>query len=620
MPGGAARVRPDCDGRMVEESGKGTDGRGDDAATERMLAQIREIVLQARTTWFTLLFLLTFAGITLLGVEHADFFVSETRQTTLPLLNVRLPIETFYAFAPLLIVAFYIYLHLQLIQLWERIDPNRLPAIFAGAAIGRSVYPGLLTDFALRARGDESVEHHTLASVSILVVFLLVWLFAPAILYFFWWKSIPTGLSLSLYLGFIVFLAVYVGMTSLQCLFRISFRPLLKKFNKYVLGIFLILQLFAVVSFSLSVRFESLRETLGIGRLIGKLDLAGVELIPKPDSWMSYDVAKENFKIDWCQERDLSNCSNFEIYKRFEFVEDWWRDRGLHVEQLQSINLQGSILGGGNLREIFAPGADFSFARLEGADLRDAQLERANFRGARLEGAFLFETRLQGADLVEARLDGADLFGARLEGADLREARLEGANLREARLERADLLEARLEEAQLQGAFLFGARLEGADLREARLERANLLEARLEEARLQGAFLFGARLEGAVLRWARLEGADLREARLEGAVLSAADFTGTTLNQGQIDGAIGDADTVLPRDAETGAQLYVWSCWEQPPPTLDRTLALYPESQHQELRDRWLCNGRAREQVVRPAPEAKDAPKNGGSAPAAPAP
>jgi hypothetical protein len=200
-------------------------------------------------------------------------------------------------------------------------------------------------------------------------------------------------------------------------------------------------------------------------------------------------------------------------------------------------------------------------------------------------------------------------------GADLRAARLQGAfapriDLAGARLEGADLVGARLE-----GAFLFRARLEGADLVGARLEGANFWLARLE-----GADLSLARLEGADLSLARLEGADLRWARLEGAVLSAAEFTGTTLNQRQIAGAIGDADTVLPRDDETRAQLYVWSCWEEPPPTLEQTLARYPEFAHQDLRERWLCNGRPREQVGRPAPEPEEAPENGSGAEAEPAP
>jgi hypothetical protein len=103
-------------------------------------------------------------------------------------------------------------------------------------------------------------------------------------------------------------------------------------------------------------------------------------------------------------------------------------------------------------------------------------------------------------------------------------------------------------------------------------------------------------------------------------VLSAADLTGTTLNQDQVDGAIGDADTVLPRDAETGAQLYVWSCWNEPPPTLDQTLATWQETWRWLLRDDWLCNGRPREKVGRLAPEPEEAPENRGGAAAASAP
>lgn len=94
---------------------------------------------------------------------------------------------------------------------------------------------------------------------------------------------------------------------------------------------------------------------------------------------------------------------------------------------------------------------------------------------------------------------------------------------------------------------LTGADLRRADLREAHLERALLHGARLEganliEARLVAAYLGEARLEGAKLQRAQLEGAYLAKARLEGANLSAA----TGLTQWRIDGAFGDAGTVLP--------------------------------------------------------------------------
>lgn len=64
---------------------------------------------------------------------------------------------------------------------------------------------------------------------------------------------------------------------------------------------------------------------------------------------------------------------------------------------------------------------------------------------------------------------------------------------------------------------------------------------------------------------------------------------GRNLTQSQLAQVIGNADTILPLDAETGEQLYVWSCWAEPPPMLDGLLRHWPESMHADLRARWLC-------------------------------
>jgi hypothetical protein len=243
-----------------------------------------------------------------------------------------------------------------------------------------------------------------------------------------------------------------------------------------------------------------------------------------------------------------------------------WRDHGVARDQFRD---------GWCARKGHTPEACSTLSGNALDNLRDAWSAE---RDATLENIAALELRgrdLRSADLSGAYAPAVDFGDARLEGADLYRARLEGADLR-------------------------GARLEGADLRQARLEDADLR---------------GARLEGADLARARPEGADL-----DSAVLSASDFTATRLNQGQIAGAIGDADTVLPRDAETGEQLYVWSCWEEPPPTLDQMRALAPEALRQALRRDWLCNGRPREKVGRPAPEPEGAPEDGSEAAPAPAP
>ena len=82
------------------------------------LAHIAELSKNARATWFGLIGLLVFVGVTLLGHQDADFFAYGA-ETQLPLVNVTIPVTYFFVFAPVLVAALYIYLHLYLMNLWD---------------------------------------------------------------------------------------------------------------------------------------------------------------------------------------------------------------------------------------------------------------------------------------------------------------------------------------------------------------------------------------------------------------------------------------------------------------------------------------------------------------------
>ncbi|MGD1925849.1 MAG: pentapeptide repeat-containing protein [Paracoccaceae bacterium] len=176
------------------------------------IARINEISALARTTWFGLLAYLAFVGVTLLGVEDADFFVP-ARQTQLPLVNVAIPTSSFFWFAPALGAALYAYLHLQLVKLWEALAAPS-PEI-DGKPLSERVYPWLISDYALARRTDGALKHRPLAALSRIVTWWLVWAAAPLILAGFWWRSMPRHDEwMTLGIAAAMMLAVYVGLTS----------------------------------------------------------------------------------------------------------------------------------------------------------------------------------------------------------------------------------------------------------------------------------------------------------------------------------------------------------------------------------------------------------------------
>ncbi len=205
--------------------------------------------------------------------------------------------------------------------------------------------------------------------------------------------------------------------------------------------------------------------------------------------------------------------------------------------KLQEADLRDAELQGAILRDARLQGADLRGADLQGADLSFAELQDAHLRGVELQDAHLRGANLQGADLRGAKLQGADLEDAKLQGDDLSHARLQGANLKNAELQGATMWA-----VGLQGADLSSANLQGADLRQANLQGAILNYAILggadmENAELQRADLKNASLSGANLRRAKLLGAILNYASLEGADLSSANLQGADLRGAKLQGA-----------------------------------------------------------------------------------
>ena len=164
-------------------------------------------------------------------------------------------------------------------------------------------------------------------------------------------------------------------------------------------------------------------------------------------------------------------------------------------------------------------------AELHGADLQLTKLHYANLSKAKLHGAKLRLTELHYANLSKAELHGADLFGAELYGADLFEAELYGANLWFAELHGANLFK-----ANLHGAYLSNAKLYGAYL---------------SEAKLHGADLFGAKLYDANLSKAELHGADLSKAELHGADLGDVMLKNTDLSDVRWDKLEDDQNNIM---------------------------------------------------------------------------
>lgn len=535
---------------------------GNAAAVDAELKRIDEIIRNARATWFALLAALVFAGITLASVRDVAFFVTSER-TQLPLVNISVPVNSFFMAGSLLIAAFYIHFHVYLERLWQAL--GAAPARIGGKPLADCLHPWVVADAALRFRdrlrpGEEPASApRSLAAIGNVAAIVLVWLFGLQIVGWFWWRSMPahdpvmTGwIAAVLFATLGVFLRS--GTAAHACLAKREagrrwwavFVPAL-----LAIGVLTVVRTWVdpwegqkretVVSLfrcppdeastdataAASSSAEDAKEQFCWTGFVIRVDflrpapanLREVVFTEKPKDWLGLEIAETEFRVRWCKEKRGSNCANplavadgaFSGDDEMAFQNEWQQRRTALLAAMPKPDLRGKDLRGADLTGASLEGAYLGGAGLEGANLRIANLEGADLRVARLKGAILFAASLEGAKLSFAGLEHADLWHARLEGADLSNAEFRGAQLGLTRFERADL-----SHAKLKGAKILMARFDGA----------NLAGAKLEDVDFGGSSLGGSVLRHAELKRADLSDADLSGARLEHADLSFVRFFG----------------------------------------------------------------------------------------------
>jgi hypothetical protein len=471
------------------------------------IIRINEISDLARTAFFGMLAYLAFVGLTLLGIDDAEFFMP-SHKTQLPLVGIAIPTETFFFVAPVLATALYAYLHLFLIKLWDAHIPP--------TADDDPTHHWLVNDFVLIVQGEQAAKARSLSRLTPWVTGLLVWASAPIVLVYAWVRSMPARNDfMSLLVAACLAAVCAIGYASWIAARSRLGKPRQNRLLKPRAPMAVGLTLFAVLAVIGFIRTEGATgHYVEAGRKLGNLrngdwlslfrgaraDLTGRQMAPVSQDWRPYEMARHAFREEWCaregldmqvcgplndpdrpeppslpaerdawcQEsgrKDTDRCAKFFASLDARFDEAWaleWRvlNAGVSDANMGPVDLSGAMALG-----VMLVGQNLSHARLNGATLREAQMDRVNLTSAELRGADLKDARLELAQAVEA-----DLGTARLESAKLRGADLTWSDLRGAFLGRADLRDAQLDRAKLSGAFVPGADLRGIkDLSQAQL-------------------------------------------------------------------------------------------------------------------------------------------------------
>ncbi len=573
---------------MAARAERAATGVGLDPTIER----INTLARVAQRSWFALLSYMAYVGITLMGVKDEDFFLIE-KQTDLPLIGVTIPTFLFFAIAPPLGAALFMNLHLYLQKLWEALGDA--PATWRNRPLSDLVSPWLVIDFAL-TRKARALRPRPMRWLVHLLGYMLVYIGAPFVLSFFWWRSMPAHNPLLTLLICSVALAMslYIALVSLQQLNRqVGERQGLRTSGVWALSI-TTLAIFAVGWFrsvepagtyldSLALRYLEWRdaERLKAADTAGKqdildghkesvaawfwnkppfsmaaADLRNANFAYLPENWRNYDEERAASRAAFCDEREIPKlvCEAFDrgdlpdpdivrpmrlTYCKNRFGAEH-ADLPIDCERLFkrfSEELERYQDARWNAALASFPSRDLSGEDFRFAYLRGAKLQKANLSRAKMQSAFLFLAKMQGADLSEAEMQGALLAGAEMQGADLCGAKMQGAFLDQAEIQGADLYNARMQYAllravEMQGAILVGAEMQGADLR---------------SAKMQGADLSGAKMQGAILVGAEMDDTtNLGGTLLRGAAVSEVDLSEVTMQQAQLESMLGNQTVKIP--------------------------------------------------------------------------
>ena len=168
-----------------------------DPDQKALFDHIAEVSKNARATWFGLIGLCLFVGVTLLGHKDADFFAYGA-ETQLPLINIAVPVKAFFTAAPVLVAALYIYLQLYLLNLWDALA--EAPARVDGQPLSDRVFPWLISHAALwyrnRERGDGSSSPRPMGRFVVWISVLLGSGFAVLELFLLWLRFISICTSI----------------------------------------------------------------------------------------------------------------------------------------------------------------------------------------------------------------------------------------------------------------------------------------------------------------------------------------------------------------------------------------------------------------------------------------
>jgi uncharacterized protein YjbI with pentapeptide repeats len=464
--------------------------------------KIKEDSKTLRNSYISYLSLAAFVWMIVESITHRQLLIPD-ESIKLPLFGLDIPVTTFFALAPVILLLFYSYFLIHAVRLakaLEQCKKNTKEKNWESRVQG-----SLFTWYFLEPEDGSWV----LKKLTSAFVFLSFWCLVPFILLRTQWQFLPYHSEPLIFLHQLclllsLLLAIYFSRYTRKLKIFTKNRTWPKKLQSSLafIGITFSILLMETCSWTILIIPASIEENESA---VGWYQIS---FNPTEKTLNSETAGQNNPIISVSYVRNLNLPETLLAKKPSDALIAKFAGENNESQKLLkyygTLDLQGrdlrfAIFSSADLRK-----SDLRYADLQGADLFDANLQGTNLFRANLQGANLSLANLQGAKLSSADLQGAKLSSADLYGADLSDADLQGTNLPD-----SDLQGTNLSHANLQGANLSHANLQGANLSNANLQGTDLSHANLQGAKLSSADLYDADLDHA-----NLQGADFRLAEL----------------------------------------------------------------------------------------------------------
>jgi uncharacterized protein YjbI with pentapeptide repeats len=363
---------------------------------------IEEASKNAKRLFHSILLFCIYSWLTIANATDVDL-LTNSPASPLPIIGVGIPTSSFFIVAAALLLCIYIYFHLTLQRLWERL--SEMPAIFPnGRALDDMAYPWLLLGLARNYMKLLQVSKWHFPRFQKNISIFLAWWLVPITLSYYGMRIGSTQnnyfiltmyliLSASIVLGFrfLICAKKTLGATTpvLDYLGVIApgliYGPRVTMSHRYIF-FFLVtpLLLYGIVTFLLP---EYVLESMGIE---SKANFYETDISVKPENWAGGDDEQELYRVQGAQLKGR-NLKYANCYRAFMVNAD------LRETDLTYANLENADLRGARLQD-----SDLSWANLENADLRGSQLRNANLSYGNFNNV-----RINVDDL-----DAANIFGA----------------------------------------------------------------------------------------------------------------------------------------------------------------------------------------------------------------